>query len=100
MSEELKPRALQTEEERELNKLIFTEISEGNDKWGTDVVYRARKDGIEVFVGREKESYKWIVHVTTQLDYKKPVDTSLEDAFILAEKMFEKVDDTLNDMEL
>ena len=96
MPETDKPRVLQTEEEREYNKLIFTKLEDEDNKWGDNVVYRARKDGIEVFVGREKVSYKWIIHVTTQLDYKKPCETSLDDAFRLAETMFDELDDTLS----
>ena len=97
MSEEIdKPRVLQTEEEREYNKLIFTELKD--EKWGDNVVYRARKDGIEVFVGREKKSYLWVVHVTTQLDYRKPCEDSLADAFNLGEKMFDETDDLLNQL--
>lgn len=97
MSEEIdKPRVLQTEEEREYNKLIFTELKD--EKWGDNVVYRARKDGIEVFVGREKKSYLWVVHVTTQLDYRKPCEDSLADAFKLGEKMFDETDDLLNQL--
>lgn len=90
------PRVMQNEEERKINTLIFTRLDEDDNSWGDNIVYRARKDGIEVFVGREKQSYKWIVHVTTQLNYKKPCDTSLEEAFNLAEIMFNELDDTLN----
>lgn len=94
MDEAEKPRILQTEEERELNKLIFTELKD--EKWGDNIVYRARKDGIEIFVGREKESNLWMVHVTTQLDYRKPCDDSLADAFKLGEEMFNETDDLLD----
>lgn len=90
------PRVMQSEEERKLNKLIFTRLDDVDKSWGDNIVYRARKDGIEVFVGRELESYKWIVHVTTQLNYKKPSEDSLEDAFKLAETMFNELDDSLN----